>query len=115
MLMLVVVLLLNAASPLVGLRSLEGGDECVGEGGEGLDEGGGGVGGEAVEGDIEAELEGSAVEGVGGGVVGVGGEAGSSEEVSGGGGGAEEGGGDMERGDLRVAPPPCEAEGVPQD
>lgn len=80
-------LLLDAASPLVGLRSLEGGDEGVGEGGLGVDEGAGGGwwgGGEAVEGDVEAELEGAALEGVGGwGVVGVGLEAGSAEEVGG--------------------------------
>lgn len=61
-------LVLNGAAALVGLSPLEGCNEGVGEGREvGLrgEERGRGGGGEAVEGDVEAELEGFALQGVG--------------------------------------------------
>lgn len=103
------VVLLYAAAALVGLGTFEGGDEGIGEGGLGVEEGAGG-GGEAVEGDVEAELEGAALERVVGGlVVRLRLEAGAAEEA---GAGAQESGGDMKRGELSVAAAAGQAEGV---
>ena len=64
----------------------------------------GGGGGEAVERDVEAELEGLALERVG-----VGAEAGGAEEPR----RREHGAGDVERGHLRVAAPPGQGHGLP--
>lgn len=109
--LLLLVVLLCAAAALVGLGAFEGGDEGIGEGGLGVEEGGWG-GGEAVEGDVEAELEGAAVERVVGGlVVRLRLEAGAAEET---GAGAQESGGDMEGSDLSVAAAAGQAEGVLQ-
>lgn len=67
----------------MGLSPLEGGDEGVGERRLRGWRGGGLGGGEAIEGDAEAELEGSALKRMGG--VGVGPDAGLPEQSSWGG------------------------------
>jgi len=105
----------------VRLRALERGDERVGQHGHGVllpvpgvvvvmvgvehDGGGGGAcGGEAVERDVEAELERLALQRVG-----VGAEAGGAEEPR----RREHGAGDVERCHLRVAAPPGQGHGLP--
>ena len=90
------VLVVEGASALVGLGALEGSDEGVGEG-RGVEERRGSR--EAVEGDIETELEGSGLERVRG----VGFETGAAEEGERGGVGGEESGGYMERGYMGMA------------
>ena len=88
----------------MGLGPFEGGDEGVGEGGVGEGrERGRAEGGEAVEGDVEAELEGT-------GVARLGPEAGSPEKVA----VCKESRGDVHRSYLRVAAPPREAHRVLQ-
>lgn len=100
------------------LRALECGDESVGNGRMGVDERrrGGRRRGcrKAVECDVEAELEGAALEGEGGGMVRVGTGACAAEEGGGGrgGGGVEESCGDMKRSDLGVAAAASEVERV---
>ena len=86
------------------LGPFEGGDEGVGEGevGEGRERGRA-EGGEAVEGDVGAELEGA-------GVARLGPDAGSPEKVAVG----KECRGDVQRSYLRVATPPREAHRVLQ-
>ncbi|BAT12763.1 Os11g0156750, partial [Oryza sativa Japonica Group] len=109
---------LDGPTPLVRLGALERGDERVRQRGvvtaaaagvvwvvvEDGRGGGGAGGGEAVEGDVEAELEGLALERVGVGL-----EAGGAEEA----GGGEHGAGDVERRDLRVAAPPRQRHRLP--
>ena len=98
---------------LVRLRAFERGDKRVGQHGRVVRrrpaavvvvEHDGGGGGEAVERDVEAELEGLALERVG-----VGAEAGGAEEPR----RREHGAGDVERGHLRVAAPPGQGHGLP--
>lgn len=106
---LLLLLLFYAASSLVGLGAFQGGDEGVRERRLGVEERARRRR-EAVEGDVEAELECAALERVGG-LVGLRFETGAAEDA---GAGAQQGGGDMERSDLSVAAPPCEGEGVLQ-
>lgn len=102
-------LLLYAASPLVRLSPFQSGDEGIGQRGLRVEEGAGG-GGEAVEGDVEAKLKGSALERVRR-LMRLRFEASPSEEA---GSGTQQGGGDMQRSDLSVAAAPGQAERVLQ-
>ena len=106
-------MLVGAAAALVGLSALESGDEGVGERGLAVEERAG-SGGEAVEGDVEAELKSAALEAwdalrlrlrlrV---------EASPSQEA---GSGAEKSCGHVEGSDLSMASPPRQPQRVLQN